>query len=528
MNIRVSAGLALIALATVASAQQHVPDELIVKYHADESVRGRVLAQMMGARATERNELGITKFKLPANVDSRAAAAQFRALPDVVYAEPNFIVRTAFTPNDPRYASQYAPKKIFADIGWAAVQGSANIRIAIIDTGVDGGHPDLAGKLVPGYNFVHNTANAHDDHGHGTHCAGIAAAATNNGIGIAGVGFNSSIMPIKVLSSTGSGTSSNVANGIIWAANNGAHVISLSLGSTSFSEAIRDAVDYAWNKGSLVVGAAGNNGNSTPFYPAAYDNAISVGSTDANDQRSSFSNFGTWVDVAAPGSSIDSTLRGGGYGLMSGTSMAAPHVAGQAALLWAQLGVGTSVSMVRQKIESTTDPVGSWLRTGRINVGKSLEVPQDQRHDFQPSSVKRTRGTRISGGLADLLRSDDARYVLESTPLSNGLQRIEWWAQAQVSIPGQLLALEITSEVAVTSPGAVDLTLYNWGTKKWISIGSVQASTADVTHTATILNTPSVFVGPAGEVRVRYIGTRPVGNVFRIGTDLVRVTTVSR
>jgi len=265
--------------------------------------------------------------------------------------------------------------KVEAPQAWDITRGSRNISIAILDTGVDQDHPDLVNKIVNNINFT-ASATTDDAYGHGTHVAGIAAADTSNGIGVAGLGYSSSIMNVKVLGDDGTGYYSWIANGIIWAADNGAKVINLSLGGSSASSTLENAVNYAWGKGVVVVAAAGNNGNSTPFYPAYYTNSTAVAATDANDNLASWSNRGDWVDVAAPGASIYSTLMNGAYGYKSGTSMASPHTAGLAALLYTVVtdlnGNGRLNDEVRSRMETTADNIGSvGAGSGRINAFKA-------------------------------------------------------------------------------------------------------------------------------------------------------------
>lgn len=249
----------------------------------------------------------------------------YNALEEVEYVEPNYTVDAFPTPNDVFYAYQYGPQKISAPAAWDVTTSNSTIRIAIVDTGVQTNHPDLVNKLLPGYNFVNGNSNVTDVNGHGTHVAGIAAASTNNNLGIAGIAPAARILPVKALADNGSGTSTSIANGIVYAANQGAQVINISLGTTQDSVTMRNAIDYAINRGSVVVAAAGNNGANLLTYPAVYQNVLSVASTDENDLRSSFSNYGTWVDVAAPGSNILSTYPNSYYSYLSGTSMACPH-----------------------------------------------------------------------------------------------------------------------------------------------------------------------------------------------------------
>lgn len=368
-----------LALAAVSAAladfpQEFVPGELLVKFKAPSASPEvtKVLKQVGAEVIDELSEIGVSHLRIPETVSVRDAVSYFSKLPNVEFAEPNGIWRAQFVPNDPSWSQQWGPQIINCMQAWDINQGDPNVIIAIVDTGINAGHADLSGKIVPGYDFVNNDADPHDDNGHGTHCAGIAAAKTNNAVGIAGVGFNCSLMGVKVLGSGGSGTWANVAAGINFANNNGAHVISMSLGGGGGSATVETAVNNAWANNRLVVAAAGNNNSTSPSYPAFYSNCIAVGSTTNTDARSSFSNYGaSWVDVAAPGTDIYSTY-GSGYTSLSGTSMACPHVAGLGGLLWAKNGLNTPVGTIRQLIENFCDPVGNWVAHGRINAFRSL------------------------------------------------------------------------------------------------------------------------------------------------------------
>ncbi|HRF60738.1 MAG TPA: S8 family peptidase [Fimbriimonadaceae bacterium] len=373
--------LTIAALLGVAAAHAQVgggysEGQVVVKFKDRVSSTALQAAnRAIGAEAVEENsDLGFTLIELPDTMSVDRAVRYYRSLPSVEYAEPNYTYHAFLTPNDSGWNNQYGPRKMACPTAWDVTTGSASVVIAIVDTGIALTHPDLNDKIVAGYDFVNNDSNATDDQGHGTHCAGIAAAETNNATGVAGVGFNCKLMPVKVLGSNGSGSLTNVANGITFAANNGAKVISLSLGGSSGSTTLQNAVNYAWGRGCVVVAAAGNNGNTAPSYPGYYTNAIAVGSTDANDNRSSFSNYGNWVDVAAPGSSIYSTLRSGGYGNMSGTSMACPGVAGLAGLVFAKQGASATATSVRAAIENNCDNVGTWVVKGRVNAFRAVSA----------------------------------------------------------------------------------------------------------------------------------------------------------
>ncbi|MGI5246061.1 FG-GAP-like repeat-containing protein [Dactylosporangium sp. CA-139066] len=242
-------------------------------------------------------------------------------------------------PNDPAYVYNYQGylNTVRLPQAWDRTKGSTDQIIAVVDSGVDAKHEDLAGRTVAGYNAITNVptaANANtDDNGHGTMVAGIAAANTNNGIGVAGVAWNGRVMPVKVLDSQGNGYDSDIAKGIVWAADHGAKIINLSLGGPGDSSVLHDAVTYATGKGSLVVVAAGNTGDNTPQYPAAYPEVLAVAATDGAGKLTDFSSWGDWVDVAAPGFDIVSSYPGQQYYIGAGTSFSAPIVSGVAALI---------------------------------------------------------------------------------------------------------------------------------------------------------------------------------------------------
>lgn len=312
---------------------------------------------------------------------------------NIEYVEPDAIATTLS--DDSLYPSQWALPKIFWDkldaTASAFNPATPSAEVAVIDTGVDYNHPDLLGKVdtVNDWDFVNSDDDAMDDNLHGTHVAGIAAASTNNTTGMAGVSINTvKILPIKVLSQSGVGYYSDISSGIIYAADKGAKVINLSLGGTFKSTTLENAINYAWGKGVVIAAAAGNSNNSSRLYPAAFFNSMAVWASNQNDNKASFSSYGNWVDVGAPGVSIISTVplsldpdsNKNGYYYGSGTSMATPHVAGLAGLLFSQ-NPSASNQQVRNTIELTADPVTDRLYRrgnlgrGRINVSKALAAP---------------------------------------------------------------------------------------------------------------------------------------------------------
>ncbi len=379
-----------------AERTQFAPGELLVGYAPGmvSASGASINAVCVGQANGFDGRLGISRVKVSQGISLESAASQLRMNPAIQFVEPNYTLHALNDyANDPLLDSgQYAPETTQATLAWGIYNPKSTIVIAIVDTGVQYTHPDLVNRIyrqngaMVGYDLANRDTDPMDDHGHGTHCAGIAAAEANNGIGIAGMaGFNPAgspygarIMPVKVLKGDGSGSTSDVADGITWAADHGANIISISLGSSQYSETLNRAVQYAWSKGCLIAAAAGNDGASSKFYPAANANVVSVASTDSNDGLSYFSNYGSWVTVAAPGSYILSTILGSDYSWMSGTSMATPCVAGEAALIWAQ-SPGLSNQQVVDLIKTTTDPLipGSALISageGRINALRAVQL----------------------------------------------------------------------------------------------------------------------------------------------------------
>ena len=317
-------------------------------------------------------EIETYQLRVPADTIAKlnAVITAMRADPRVADAYPVSVgSTTAFTPNDPQYGTQYAPQKVRADEAWVIARGGP--VIAVVDTGVNYNHADLAGKVIKGRDFVNGDNDPMDDQGHGTHVAGIAAASGNNGIGIAGIAFNSRILAVKVLNSAGSGSYANVASGIIHSVGMGARVINLSLSGSASDPVLNNAVNFATARGCLVVAAAGNDGRNILVYPGAYANAFCVGSTTSTDARSGFSNYGAHVDIAAPGSSILSTLYTGGYGLKNGTSMATPCVAGAAAVLWSRYP-GYTLDRVRARLQATGQRLPGLLIGNRVDVFEAV------------------------------------------------------------------------------------------------------------------------------------------------------------
>lgn len=308
--------------------------------------------------------------------------AQLQQDPRVESVEPNYIYTKqdtpAVQPNDEFFAPyQWNLNKIGVEQAWEITGGDEEVVIAILDTGVDMDHQDLRERLLDGYNAFDESGNYDDDQGHGTHVAGIAAAVTNNINGIAGISWENMILPVKVLDHEGHGTLFEITRGIIWATDQGASVINMSLGDDYHADMLYDAILYAYEHDVVLIGAAGNDNVHHPMYPAAYDEVLSVSATNHLDEKAIFSNFGDVIDVAAPGEHIPSTFMNNEYVFMSGTSMSAPHVAGMAGLIRSVAPHLTNVE-VMTLIKETANDLGDegydpYFGHGQINVHRALE-----------------------------------------------------------------------------------------------------------------------------------------------------------
>ena len=322
----------------------------------------------------------------------------------VELAEPNYIITKQHTvgqqvPNDEFFEPyQWNLSQISSEKGWHMEEGTEDVIIAILDTGVDPNHQDLQEKLLTGFNAFDGSSNSFDEHGHGTHVAGIASAVTNNVTGIAGVSWHSHILPVKVLDASGQGTSYEVARGIRWATDNDADVINMSLGDYYSSFVLEDAIRYAHKNDVVLIAASGNDNVDTPMYPAAYPEVLTVAAVDDKRERAFFSNFGDYVDVTAPGEHIPSTFPDNNYVIMSGTSMAAPHVAGLAGLI-RSINPDLTNDQVLDIIRSSSVDLGPEGRDpyygfGEINVAKALEQvnqPETQLNNTSKRKIFRWR-----------------------------------------------------------------------------------------------------------------------------------------
>lgn len=377
--VRVLVLAVAVSLATGADAKAG-PGTVIVKYRSGVSSAQRGSA---ARRAGARRTLGIVRGQgshvMSVNGDPAVVARRLSGSGEVVFAEPNRLVRATRDPNDRLYRQVGGLQAIHASAGWSALGLGAfppggGVPVGIVDTGIDQGHEDLAGKVTACAGAVNGRIQegaCADDNDHGTHVAGTIAASANNRVGVLGVAFNSPLIVCKALDADGSGKLADVAGCIAWAHERGAKVISMSLGGPA-SLTIRTAVRTAWARGgahgSVIVGAAGNDGSTATDFPAGYPEVVSVAAVDDAGRHASFSNSNADVEIAAPGVRVLSTHRGGGYVRFSGTSMATPHVAGAAALLWGAHPRSSAAAM-RTRLDATVTDAGPTGRDPRFGLG---------------------------------------------------------------------------------------------------------------------------------------------------------------
>lgn len=484
-----------VAGSTTAGARSVGAVRILVGIRAGVSDAADALAAEFGARRLDSiHDLGVDVLAVPAK-NARAAVAALRRSGQVRFAELDARARTAGTVNDPLNSYQWGFTKVQATQAWDTSTGSSAVTIAILDTGIDTSHPDLAAKVIGSVNFS-GSATTLDIFGHGTHVAGIAAADTNNAIGVAGLGYNSRLLNVKVLGDDGTGSYSAIAKGITWAADNGARVINLSLGGTSSSSTLQNAVDYAWNKGAVVVAAAGNNASSAPFYPAYYSNVIAVAATNEWDQKTPYTDYGDWVDVGAPGSNIYSTLPGAVYGNRSGTSMASPLVAGLAGLVMAAItdtnGNGRVNDEARACVQGGADNIGlTGIGSGRINAYASVVCATPA----SPALVQGTVTDTATGG------------PVAGATVTDGTHTVATDAQGAYTLSGLVAG---SYQVAATASG------YDPGSKS-VSVAAGQTAVVDLVLSKA--STPA----PA-PLWVRQISFRQVGQSLKVTVAVTSAT----
>lgn len=395
--------------------------------------------------------------ELPPQASEKAIAAQLANNPHLDFAELDRAVDLTGTANDPYFGSAWHLLRINAPTAWDGSQGSG-ITIAVVDTGVDASHPDLSARIVPGWNFYDNNANTADVNGHGTGIAGAAAAATNNGMGVSSVAGQAKIMPIRIADPTGSAYWSTIAEGITWAADKGARVINISYDQLPLSSAVITASNYAKGKGALVIVAAGNRAKDEQFAPT--ESMIPVSAADRSDRITTWSSWGSYVALSAPGVDIWSTTRGGSYGAWWGTSVASPVTAGVVALMMAANSKLNNAEIEKLLFSTSVDLGDSgrdkYYGHGRVNAAAAVQaaLAATSNVDTQaPSaSISAPLGSTTVSGLVGVdvsavddvgvtkveLRANGSAYatdssapfafIWDSTRVSNGMVNLEAFA----------------------------------------------------------------------------------------------------
>jgi thermitase len=440
----------------------------------------RQIIATLGARdAHEIPQIGVHILELPYQASEAVFLRAFKARPEVEFAELDRLLPLAqMIPNDPFYLdpNAWALQKINAPDAWTMNTGSPSIIIAILDTGVDGAHPDLAANMVPGWNIYDNNADTSDVQGHGTMVAGTAAASTNNSIGVASIAWNCRIMPVRIADSSGYATVSDVASGLTWAANHGARVANISFNANGYST-ISSAANYFQTKGGVVAVAAGNGGTLVQTADDPY--MLTVGATDSTDTLFSWSNHGNNLDVVAPGH-VATTGPGGTYAAADGTSFAAPIVAGAAALVLSA-NPGLTPSQVQNILKQSADDLGAtgWDSTygyGRINLARALSM---------------SAGTGDLGGTGDTT----APSIIITSPADGS------------AVPGVVsVSVSATDNVGVVKVELyVDGSLYGTSTKSPFAIKWNTRKASRGTHTLE-----SRAYDAAGNV-----GTSPTATVYK-------------
>ena len=515
-----------------------VEDELLIQFRIDtpKNKADDALNAHGATVADEIQQLRVKRIKVPAHVIDKVKEALSHN-PHVDFVENNFLAEASIIPNDSYYSSQWHHPKIKAPYGWDLSTGSNSVAIAIIDSGVDPAHPDLSGKLIPGYNFVSNNTDTHDVQGHGTSVAGSSAAISNNFAGIAGVAWENPVMPLVVLSSDNYASYYNIARAITYAADSGVRVMNISIAGSSSSSTLQNAADYAWNKDSLIFAAAANYNTSTLYYPAACNHVIAVSATDSSDNKASFSNYGDWVDIAAPGVSIYTTANGGGYRSVSGTSFSSPIAAGLGALIMS-VNPNLTNAEVEELIKQNADDLGAfgfdpYFGFGRINVERTLVAASSIIIDDPDTTSPTVSITSPSPGTTYTTAQTVTIYASASDNL--GVSRVEFYDASTLKGTDTTNAYTYSWTFTGADNGA-----HNWIAKAYDAAGNVTSSSA-VSLTVNIdITPPSIPTGlsatpsSCSQVNLSWNASTDTGgsglkgyNVYRNGSYLKQVTTTS-
>jgi len=490
-----------------------VPGRLLVKPRA--GLNETALQQLFAAyRAQQHAAIEQIDVRI-LNVKEAARDHVLQALqhnPNIEFAQLDYIVEPEAIPNDPKYSSEWHLPKIQCPQAWDITTGSSSVIIAVLDTGVDGTHPELSARCVPGWNFYDNNSNTSDVQGHGTLVAGTVAAANNNSTGVASVAWNCLIMPIRISSPTGSGSMSLMAKGLTWAADHGARVANISY-KVSTDSTVATAAQYFQSKGGIVTVSAGNEAD----FITAGDNpyVLTVSATDTIDAMASWSTTGNNVDLSAPGVSILTTVSGGTYGWSGGTSLSAPIVAGVAALV-ISANPGLTGVQVQDILKQSADDLGApgWDPSygwGRVNAYKAVlaatsgTVPPADTTPPTATITTPTSGSTVSGTV----------FVAVAASDNVGVTRVEWLLNG--ALAGTSTTVPATfSWNTITCPNGS----YNLQARAYDAAGNsgsfaisvtVQNPVADSTAPAAQITSPTTGATLSGMATVTAVATDNVG-----------------
>ncbi len=474
---------------------------------------GKILGNFGGKSLKHLRQINVHVVKVPPGKEDEFVEL-FSKHRYIAFAEKDGVIEQTATPNDPYFSSEWHLQKIQAPTTWDTTVGSNAITVAVLDSGVDAAHPEFSGKLVSGWNVVSNNSDTSPVDNHGTWVAGVVGAANNNSIGVASTGWNTSVMPVRITNTAGYAYWSDVANGIVWAADHGAKVanVSYDLASSCGATAMDSAAQYFRNKGGVVVGSAGND--SLNVNCAADPYWIIVSATDSNDALPSWSNYGSFIDIAAPGTYIYTTAVGGGYAQVQGTSFSSPITAGVVALMMAanpNLTPSQYESLLEQAADNTSggplpSPYFGW---GRVNAANAvLKASQYVASDTTPPTtavVSPTNGSTLAG----------TQVVSVSATDNVGVAKVEFYANNQLVGTSTLgPSYQFAWDTTTVADGNVPLYTYAYdsaGNRGASTINTVKVSNnppvADTTPPTVAITNPANNAKVSGTVSIRVAGS---------------------
>jgi thermitase len=499
-----------------------VPDQILARPggHLSETAVQAVFAVQGASQIRSMPQLNVRVLQVPAASRDRVLEAM-KNNPNIEFAEVNGLASAGALTNDPYVTngSEWHVNKIQAADAWGITSGNASTIIAICDTGVAPTQPDLVGKLLPGYNFYANNTDTSDDYGHGSAVAGTAAAQGNNGIGVAGIAWGASILPVKISDPTGYATYADMADALTYAVDHGARVINISFYGSSSSTTLETAADYVWSHNGMIFACAGNLGTSAPQYPAACQNVTAVSATDSYDLVTTFSNYGSNISLSAPGSGIWTTNRDGTYSSWSGTSFASPIAAGAAALLVA-LNPALTNSAILDLLKNNSDDLGSagydiYYGYGRVNAYRALLAagapPPIDTIPPVTSITSPAAGSTVSGSVTVPISATD----------NVGVTKVELYLDGALSNVTSQLPASFTWNTLACADGIH--TLHATG---YDSAGNAGAS---VDVSVTVQNTVATDkIAPTAQITSPLTGTivGKTQKVYPIGSDNIGVTRI--